>query len=74
MSRPDIVRLEMFAIKLEAASKKPSPILDDMNWLVNELRSAWLKLEKVQVFVDIGDNQGRADDQLILAIRKVVEE
>lgn len=41
-----VERLEKLAMALERVKKQDNPIIKDMNWLVNELRSAFIELEK----------------------------
>lgn len=50
MPRSNIERLETIAIKLGCVpGGKKSNLLRDMDWLVSELRKAWLELEKREV-------------------------
>lgn len=46
----DVVRLETISLKLESLSKEKlaSPILSDFKWCTEQLRAAWLKIEKLE--------------------------
>lgn len=46
----DVVKLEFISRGLENVKDKSNPILQDMVWLTNKLREAWLKLEKEENF------------------------
>ena len=41
-----VERLEKMAMALERMKKQDNPIIQDMNWLVEELRQSWIREDK----------------------------